>query len=65
MRPTVADLYNILTEVCGISEEFINGAIAVGGFTKETMNTVAYYESGYQSVEDWANAIAEELEEEE
>ena len=57
---TVEDLYNALVEICGVSEEFISGAIAVGGFTKETMDNVAYYKSGYQTVEDWIDAIEEE-----
>ena len=57
---TVEDLYNALVEICGVSEEFINGAVAVGGFTKETMNTVAYYKSGYQTVDNWVNDITDE-----
>ena len=52
-----------------MSEEFISGAVAAGGFTKETMNSVAYYKSGYQTVDDWVNDITDEylkeLEEEE
>lgn len=66
---TVEDRYNTLKEICEVSEEFLSGAIAVGGFTKETMDAVAYYKSGHQTVDDWANAIVdewiEELEEEE
>lgn len=61
---TAEDLYNALIEVCGVSEEFISEAVAVGGFTKETMNDVAYYKSGYQTVEDWVDDITEELEKE-
>ena len=57
---TAEDLYNALVEICGVSEEFISGAVAVGGFTKETMNSVAYYKSGYQTVEDWVNDITDE-----
>lgn len=63
MRFTVDEMYDILTNCCGVSEEFISGAVAVGGFTKETMDSVAYYKSGYQTVEDWLDAIAEEEEE--
>ena len=66
---TVEDLYNALVEICEVSEEFISGAIAVGGFTKETMNSVAYYKSGYQTVDDWVDDITneylKEIEEEE
>lgn len=58
---TAEDLYDTLKEVCGVSEEFLSGAIAVGGFTKETMHDVAYYKSGYQTVEDWVDAIADEM----
>ena len=65
---TAEDLYNALVEICGVSEEFISGAIAVGGFTKETMNDVAYYKSGYQTVECWVDEITgkylKEIEEE-
>lgn len=60
MRFTVNEMYDILRDYCGVSEEFISGAVAVGGFTKETMNDVAYYKSGYRTVEDWVDAIEEE-----
>ena len=62
MRYTTSEMYDILVNRCGVSEEFISGAIAVGGFTKETMNSVAYYKAGYQTVEDWFNDIADEEE---
>lgn len=57
MRYTTSEMYDILVNRCGVSEEFISGAIAIGGFTKETMNSVAYYQSGYQTVEDLLDAI--------
>ena len=63
MRYTTNEMYDILVNRCGVSEEFINGAVAVGGFTKETMDSVAYYKSGYQTVEDWLDTIVEEEEE--
>lgn len=62
MRFTVNEMYDILRNSCGVSEEFISGAIAIGGFTKETMDNVAYYKAGYQTVEDWFNDIADEEE---
>ena len=62
MRYTTSEMYDILVNRCGVSEEFISGAVAVGGFTKETMDSVAYYKSGYQTVEDWLDAIVEEEE---
>ncbi len=62
MRLTVEEMYDFLKDCCGVSEEFISGAVAVGGFTKETMDSVAYYKSGYQTVEDWLDAIVEEEE---
>ena len=62
MRFTVDEMYDFLKDCCGVSEEFLSGAIAIGGFTKETMNSVAYYQSGYQTVEDWLDAITEEEE---
>ena len=62
MKLTVDEMYDILKDYCGVSEEFISGAIAIGGFTKETMDRVAYYKSGYQTVEDLLNAIVEEEE---
>ena len=62
MRYTTSEMYDILVDRCGVPEEFISGAIAVGGFTKETMDSVAYYKSGYQTVEDWLDAIVEEEE---
>lgn len=61
MRFTVDEMYDILKDCCGVSEEFLSGAIAVGGFTSETMNDVAYYKSGYKTVEDWFDAINEEF----
>ena len=60
MRFTVNEMYDILKDCCGVSEEFISGAVAVGGFTRETMDNVAYYKSGYQTVEDWFDDIIEE-----
>ena len=63
MKLTVDEMYDILKDYCGVSEEFISGAVAVGGFTKRTMEDVAYYKSGYQSVEDWLDAIVGEEEE--
>ena len=60
MRFTAEEMYDILKNRCGVSEEFISGAIAVGGFTRETMHDIAYYKSGYQTVEDWVDAIKEE-----
>lgn len=62
MKLTVEEMYDFLKEYCGASEEFLSGAIAIGGFTKETMNNVAYYKGGYQTVEDWLDAITEEEE---
>lgn len=64
MRFTVDEMYDILKDCCGMSEEFLSGAIAVGGFTKETMNNVAYYKSGYQTVESWVDDITDEFLEE-
>lgn len=61
MRFTVNEMYDILRNSCGVSEEFLSGAIAIGGFTKETMDSVAYYKSGYQTVEDWVDEILEEI----
>ena len=60
MRFTAEEMYDILRNRCGVSEEFISGAIAVGGFTRKTMHDIAYYKSGYQTVEDWVDAIEEE-----
>ena len=62
MRFTVNEMYDILINYCGVSEEFISGAVAIGGFTKETMDNVAYYKAGYQTVEDWFDYIADEEE---
>ena len=62
MRYTTSEMYDILVNRCGVSEEITSGAVAVGGFTKETMDSVAYYKSGYQTVEDWLDAIVEEEE---
>ena len=41
MKLTVDEMYDILKDYCGVSEEFISGAVAVGGFTKRTMEDVA------------------------
>ena len=62
MRFTIEEMYDILKDCCGVSEEFISGAIAIGGFTKETMNDIAYYKSGYQTDEGWVDEIIPELE---
>lgn len=53
--------YDFLEEI-GVDEQFINGAIAVGGYNEETLNRVLEYTTGYHSMEQYIEC---ELEEEE
>lgn len=38
-------------EVC--SEEFIDGAVCIGGYNKDTMEDILYYHTGYSDFDDW------------
>lgn len=55
-------MYNFLTDVLGISEDYINGAICVGGYNEETFIRVLEYTQGYHSFEQFIEC---ELSEEE
>lgn len=53
------EMFNIL-ENFGISEDFISGAICMGGYNKETAERILYYCFGYSSFEQFLEENEEE-----
>lgn len=40
-------------EYLNTNREFVNGAVMMGGWNINTVNRIIYYETGYQTFEDW------------
>ena len=45
---SVQEMEDILIEYGICSEEFLHGAICVGGWNEETMERVLFYQTGYR-----------------
>lgn len=58
-RYSVQDMEDILIEYGICSEEFVDGAVCVGGWNEETMERVLFYKTGYRNFDQ----LLEELEE--
>ena len=54
------EMYDILREVCGVSEEALGIACAVGGCNEETMERVLFYLTGWGSFEGFLGELNEE-----
>lgn len=50
---TFTEQYDFLHEVFGISEEALDLAYAIGGFTDEVTNNILHYYTGYNSIEQY------------
>lgn len=59
-RYSVKDMEDILIEYGICSEEFVYGAVCVGGWNVETMKRILFYKTGYRNFDQ----LLEELEEE-
>lgn len=61
-RLTEEEMEQFLIDYGICTEEFLNGAICVGGFNHETLERVLFYNTGYR---DFPQFIESELEEDE
>lgn len=57
---TVDEEMTFLMEYTGATEDFLSGAIAIGGYNEETMNGACYYLTGYQTIDEYCTEIIEE-----
>lgn len=56
------EMYDILADVVGVSEEALELAFAIGGCNEETAERILFYETGWRSFEGWLGENAEEEE---
>ena len=54
------EMYDILDEVLGISEEALEIACAIGGCNEETMERVLFYKTGWRTFEGFLGDLNEE-----
>ena len=57
---TVDEEITFLMEYAGATEDFLQGAIAIGGYNEETMNGACYYLTGYTTIDSYCEEIIEE-----
>ena len=57
---TVDEEMTFLTEYTGATKDFLQGAIAIGGYNEETVNGACYYLTGYQTIDSYCEKIIEE-----
>lgn len=57
------EMYDVLAEVVGVSEEALNVACAIGWCNEETMERVLFYYTGFRTFEGFLNELNEEEEE--
>ena len=57
---TVDEEMTLLTEYTGVTEDFLQGAIAIGGYNEETMNGACYYLTGHTTIDNYCEEIIEE-----
>ena len=57
---TIDEEMTFLTEYTGVTEDFLQGAIAIGGYNEETMNGACYYLTGYTTIDNYCEEIIEE-----
>lgn len=57
---TVNEEMTFLMEYAGVTEDFLSGAIAIGGYNEETMNGACYYLTGYTTIDSYCEEIIEE-----
>lgn len=57
---TVDEEMAFLMEYAGATEDFLQGAIAIGGYNEETMNGACYYLTGYTTIDSYCEEIIEE-----
>ena len=57
---TVDEETIFLMEYVGTTEDFLQGAIAIGGYNEETMNGACHYITGYTTIDNYCEEIIEE-----
>jgi len=53
------EMYDILRDYLGISEEALELAFAVGGCNEETAERILFYKTGWQTFKGWLNEVYE------
>ena len=56
-RITVEDMEELLIDSPVCSGEFLDGAVCVGGYNRETMERVLYYCTGFRFFEDFIQEL--------
>ena len=54
------EMYDVLRDVLGVSEEALGIACAVGGCNEETMERVLFYLTGWKSFEGFLGELEED-----
>ena len=54
-----AEQYDFLNEIIGVHEDALDLAYAIGGRTEETTNTILFYYTGYNSIEQYKECEGE------
>lgn len=54
---TFDEMYDTLMDYCGIDEEALDLAFAIGGRNEETAQNILYYYTGYNDFEVYRNEI--------
>lgn len=62
MKYSWEEMYEMLAEYVGVSEEALGVACAIGGCNEETMERVLFYYTGWRSFEGYLNEMNEEEE---
>lgn len=56
------EMYNLLADIVGVSEDALNLAFAISGYSKETAEKILYYYTGWHSFSGWLSELEEEEE---
>lgn len=54
------EMYDILLEVVGVSEEALDLAFGVGGCNEETAERILFYKTGWRSFEGYLGELEED-----
>lgn len=54
------EMYDILHEYVGVSEEALEIACAIGGCNEETMERVLFYKTGWRTFEGWLGDLEDD-----
>ena len=54
------EMYDLLADVLGVSEDALGLAFAIGGCNTETAERILFYYTGWKSFEGWLGDLNEE-----